>query len=94
MNSRYEMIALELTKQFAKPYNYTKEEYLETYDYFLKGLKGSEVSENNGQLAKLQDELWTYKRCIERLGTRLNGTNNNFLLKEEIEAIIGGLLND
>lgn len=94
MNGRDEMIALELTKQFVKPYVLAKEEYLETYKYFLGGLKDNEVSENIGQLAKLQDELWTYKKCIERLNTRLNGTSNNFLLKEEIEAIIGGLLND
>ena len=93
--SEEKQIALELTKLYVE--NSTcegivgieKENVIDTYLEYIDKLKGKKVE--NQELDKIMDENSTYKFIFESINNLLKQDNNNFVLKEDIKRILGGI---
>ena len=60
-----------------------------TYNKILKKLQGDK--EDNTDIVKLQDEIGTYKYIINGIKQLINRDGSNFVLKEDLEEILGGI---
>lgn len=87
--SKEEQIALELTRITGATTSGCQCT-IDNYKRYLKELK--EEKESNLDVAKLQDEIGTYKYILGAIKTLIECNENNFVLKEELLRILGGVI--
>ena len=87
--SKEEQIALELTRITGATTSGCQCT-IDNYKAYLKELQ--DIKEENSDIAKLQDEIGTYKYVINAIKELIERDENNFVLKEDLLEKIGGLL--
>ena len=84
--SKEEQIALELTK-LANPKD--DDSVWADYKWFLGKL--CELKDRENDVNILNDEIGAYKYILENVKKLMSKDGNNFVLKEDLEMIIGGI---
>lgn len=95
--NKEEQIALELmklsTQWFDKIKATTADDVVDTYTSIYLGFKDKleKIKKEENEVMKLQDEIGTYRYILDNIKRLIDSDENNFVLKEEIVNLMGGL---